>query len=131
MRINTSIILLFCLLACTGCGQKSTDQLISDLGSPHERDRIVAVRLLQRREHDPGKVVPALIKALSGKQGADVRWSAAIGLGYFGEQAKEAIPALEAAEHDRDARVREAARVALSRIDPSKFPAPSPRRPAR
>ena len=30
-----------------------------------------------------------------------LRWSAAIGLGYFGEQAKEAIPALQAAQHDR------------------------------
>jgi HEAT repeat protein len=70
-----------------------------------------------------------LIKALGGEQGADVRWSAAIGLGYFGDQAKEAIPALQKAEHDRDARVREAARVALTRIDPVKFPASSARRP--
>jgi HEAT repeat protein len=129
MRSQTALVLLFCLLACTGCGQKSTDQLIGDLASPNERDRIIATRLLQHREEDAAKVVPALMKALTGKQGADVRWSAAIGLGYFGEQAKAAIPALQAAEHDRDARVREAARVALSRIDPSKFPPSSARRP--
>jgi Holliday junction resolvasome RuvABC DNA-binding subunit len=129
MRIKTSILLLVCLLACTGCGRKSTDQLIGDLSSGNERDRIIAARLLQHREEDASKVVPALIKALTGKQGADVRWSAAIGLGYFHEQAKEAIPALEKAEHDRDARVRIAARVALSRIDPNQFPPSTARLP--
>jgi HEAT repeat protein len=61
--------------------------------------------------------VPALIKSLKDGDG-DLRWSSAIGLGYFGAEAKEAIPALQAAQSDRDARVREAARVAISRIDP-------------
>src|SRR5438876_937273 len=121
MRVRTGF-LLFCLLPCGGCGrEKSTDQLIQDLDSPQEKDRIIAVRLLQLREGDAAKVVPALTKALKGKE-VDVRISAAIGLGYFGEQAKEAIPALQEAEHDRDPRVREAAGVALSRIDPEKFP---------
>ena len=64
------------------------------------------------------------MESLKDKEG-DVRWSAAIGLGYFGEQAKDAVPALQAAQRDRDPRVREAAGVALSRIDPAKFPAPS------
>ena len=50
--------------------------------------------------------------------------SAAIGLGYFGDEAKDAIPALQQMQQDRDARVREAARVALSRIDPARFPNP-------
>ena len=41
----------------------------------------------------------------------------------FGEQARDAIPALQKAEeHDGDARVREAAGIALSRIDPERFP---------
>jgi len=62
--------------------------------------------------------VPALIEALKDSEG-DIRWSAAIGLGYFGEQAKDAIPALQKAQQDADPRVREGARVALSRIDPS------------
>jgi HEAT repeat protein len=125
------MLLLLCLLACAGCGKKSTERLIEDLSSNNERDRIIAVRLLPHREDDAAKVVPALIKALQGKQGGDFRWNAAIGLGYFGEQAKEAIPALQAAEHDRDARVREAASVALSRIDPSKFHGPSRRGPSQ
>jgi HEAT repeat protein len=125
MRVRTCLVLLLCLPACGGCGrQKSTDELIADLKSPQERDQIIAVRLLPQRKGDASKVVPALIEALKGKDG-DVRWSAAIGLGYFGEQAKEAIPALQAARRDRDARVREAASVALSRIDPTRFPAPS------
>jgi HEAT repeat protein len=112
------------LLAC-GCGNKSTDELVTDLKSPQERDRIIAVRLLPQRKGDAARVVPALIEALQDTDG-DVRWSAAIGLGYFGEQGKDAIPALQAAKRDRDARVREGAGVALSRIDPTRFPAPKP-----
>ena len=56
---------------------------------------------------------------------ADVRRGAAIGLGYLGDGAKEAIPALQAALKDRDVRVREAAGVALFRIDPSRFTDPT------
>jgi HEAT repeat protein len=66
-------------------------------------------------------VVPALIEALHDKD-ADIRISAAIGLGYFGDQAKEAIPPLEAAERDHDPRVREAATKAISRISPKLAP---------
>jgi HEAT repeat protein len=85
---------------------------------------------LPQRKGDAAKVVPALIESLKDNQD-DVRWSAAIGLGYFGEQAHDAIPALQEAQHDPDARVREAAGVALSRIDPSRFPAPSKRQPVQ
>jgi HEAT repeat protein len=118
------------LLACVGCGKKSTDQLLEDLKSPQERDRLIAVRLLPERKGDAERVVPALIEALK-DHGNDIRLSAAIGLGYFGEQAKDAIPALQETQRDRDARVREAAGVALSRIDPARFPAPSRTGPAR
>ena len=55
----------------------------------------------------------------------------AIGLGYLGEKAKSAIPALQTAEHDRDPRVREAAGVALSRIDPDRVPVPTKASKAR
>lgn len=126
MHIWTRSVLLLCLLACGGCGkEKSTDELIADLKSPNaqEGDRIKAVRLLAQRTGDAARIVPALIEALKDKQ-EDVRWSAAIGLGYFGEEAKDAIPALQAAQRDRDARVREAVGVALSRIDPTKFSDP-------
>ena len=126
MRVRHAFLFCcLCLLACGGCGKtKSTDELIADLKSAEERDRIIAVRLLPQRKGDAAKVVPALIEALKDKEG-DIRWSAAIGLGSFGEQAKDAIPALQAAQRDRDARVREAAGVALSRIDPTKFRTPS------
>jgi HEAT repeat protein len=125
MRVRLRFILVLGLLALVGCGKtKSTDQLIGDLASGQEGDRIRAARLLPQRTGDAAKVVPALIVSLKDKQ-SDVRWSAAIGLGYFGEEARDAIPALQAAQRDRDARVREAAAVALSRIDPEKFSAPS------
>jgi HEAT repeat protein len=126
MRGRYCMLLWICLLAGGGCGKtKSTDDLVSDLKSPQERDRLIAVRLLQQKKDDPARVVPALIEALKDKDD-DVRWSAAIGLGYFHEQAVDAIPALQAAQHDSDPRVREAANVALSRIDPAKFPARRP-----
>jgi HEAT repeat protein len=119
-----------CLVAWYGCGrrEKTTPELIADLKSPSERDRLIAVRLLPRRKTDAAQTVPALTEALKGP-GHDVRWSAAIGLGNLGESATGAVPALRAALKDPDARVREAAGVALSRIDPPRFPAPA--RPPR
>ena len=126
MRVRTRFALLLCLLAC-GCGKKSTAELIADLKSPRQRDRIIAARLLAQRKGEAAQVVPALVEALKDKEN-DIRLSAAIGLGYFGEQAKDAIPALQTAQRDRDARIREAASKALSRIDPN-FKA-KPARPA-
>jgi vesicle coat complex subunit len=123
MRLVKHFALLLCLTVCGGCGKKSTDQLIKDLKSSKERERIIAVRLLPERKEQAAQVIPALIQALKDPDG-DVRRSAANGLGYFGKEAKEAIPALEAAQKDRDARVRESAAMALSRIDPAKFPDP-------
>ena len=122
MRVRTCLLVSLCLLACAGCGRrKSTDELIADLDSSQDRDRIIAVRLLPQHRGDAAQVVPALTKALQDRD-SDIRWSAAIGLGYFGDQARDAIPALQAAQRDRDARVREAAGVALSRIDPKLAP---------
>jgi HEAT repeat protein len=123
MRLRTTLLLLLGLLMCGGCGKKSTDQLIEDLKSTQEKDRLIAVRLLPQRKGDAAQVVPALIGALKDK-GDDIRLSAAIGLGSFGAEAREAIPALQEAVSDRDARIREAAGVALSRIDPEQFPTP-------
>jgi HEAT repeat protein len=124
MRMLIYLVLLLCLLTC-GCGKsKSTDELIQDLKSPQEGDRLKAVRLLPQRTRDAAKVVPALMEALKDKEG-DIRLSAAIGLGYFGEQAKDAIPVLQqAAQRDRNPRVRKQAGIALSRIDPAHFPTP-------
>jgi HEAT repeat protein len=130
MRVRICLLGLVCLAAC-GCGKKSTTQLIGDLKSSNDRDRIIAARFLQERKGEAAEVVPALIESLRDKDG-DVRRSAAIGLGYFGDQAKQAIPALQAIQRDRDARVREAAGVALSRIDPAQFTyVPPQRRTAR
>jgi HEAT repeat protein len=127
MRIRTRFVLLLCLLA-VGCGKKKpTPELIADLRSPREKGRVIAVRLLAQRTGDSAQTVPALIGALKDKEN-DIRWSAAIGLGRFGETAKEAIPALQTGLRDRDVRVREAAGVALSRIDPQLAPGKSPPR---
>ena len=100
--------------------EKSTTDLLADLKSTNEKDRVTAVRLLPQRKSDTAKVMPGLVEALKDHEG-DIRRSAAIGLGYLGDQAREAIPALQGALKDRDARVREAASAALNRIDPVKF----------
>jgi hypothetical protein len=126
MRIQRCWVMCLALLACSGCGnQKSTDQLISDLKSGKEEEGVNAARSLPRGSSNAAKVVPALIEALKHK-GTDVRRSSALKLGEFHEQAKDAIPALQEAEKgDGDPRVREAAGIALSRIDPKRFPSKS------
>ena len=123
MSMRTYLVLAVCVLACAGCGtkEKTTPELLNDLQGTEDRDRVIAVRTLTNRRGDAAKVIPALIEALKDKE-SDIRWSAAIGLGAFGEQARDAIPALQTAQKDRDSRVREAAGRALSRIDPEKFP---------
>jgi HEAT repeat protein len=114
------------LLACCGCGnEKSTDELIGDLKSGKEDEGVIAARTLPRGSGNAAKVVPALIEAL-GHKSQDVRRSSALKLGQFRELARDAIPALQKAEQsDADARVREAAGIALSRIDPTQFPYPA------
>jgi hypothetical protein len=121
MRVRTGLVPVLCLLACGGCNKgKSTDELIADLKSGNVDEGIKAARSLP--QGDAEKIVPALIEALR-HRGQDIRRSAAMKLGAFGEQAKDAIPALQKAEeHDGDPRVREAAGIALSRIDPERFP---------
>ncbi len=123
MRVQTGLVLLLCLVACAGCNNgKSTDELIADLKSGNEIEGVKAAHTLPRAKGDAAKVVPALIEALT-HRASDVRRSSALKLGEFHELAKDAIPALQKAEeHDGDARVREAAGIALSRIDPERFP---------
>ena len=133
MHVPIRFILLLCLLLIVGCGkaQKSTDELIADLKSRHEKDRIIAVRLLPERKAEAAKIVPAMIESLKDKE-TDVRLSAAIGLGSFGDEARIAIRDLQGAQKDADVRVRRAAGTALSRIDPSLPATPDPpKRPGK
>jgi HEAT repeat protein len=123
MRVRTGLVLLPCLLAGAGCSQQeSTDELIEKLKSGGEIEAVKAARTVPRGKEEAEKVVPALIGGLTHKSN-DVRRSSALKLGEFHGLAKDAIPALQKAEeHDGDARVREAAGIALSRIDPERFP---------
>ncbi len=123
MHVHKGLVLLLCTLACNGCSTgKSTDELIADLKSGTDIERVKAARTLPRGKDDAEKVVPALIEGLK-HSGNDVRRSSALKLGEFHELAKDAIPALQKAKQDDgDARVREAAGIALSRIDPERFP---------
>ena len=130
MGIRTGILLFLCLLGAGCSREKTIAELIADLKSPQEKERVIAVRLLPQRKEDAALVVPALVEALKDQE-SDIRRSAAIGLGELAESAQEAIPALQAVLKDRDARVRESAGVALYRIDPTRFTNPlfkSPRK---
>ncbi len=109
------------LLLTNGCGKNSVDELITDSQSSDPKKRMIAVRLLQKRQEDAQRAVPALIRALKDEE-SDIRLSAAIGLGYYGDKAKEAIPALSALTQDKDQRMREAATKAIERIDPQQLP---------
>jgi hypothetical protein len=125
MRLQTGLVVLVCLLGCSGCSKKkSTDELIQDLKTGQEKERIIAARTLPPANSEAAKVVPALIGALRDVD-SDIRRSACIKLGKFGEQAKDAIPELQKRQHDGDARVREAATKALTRIDPAQSAAPA------
>jgi HEAT repeat protein len=116
MRIRTWILIFLGALALAGCSQgPATDELIEDLSSAEEIDRVKAVRWLNQGHREAATVIPALIEALKDPE-VDVRRGAAIGLGNFGEEAESALPALEAVLQDKDARVRNAAKVAISRI---------------
>lgn len=118
MRRALRVTFCVCLVICAGCGKtKSTAELLRDLKSTDEGKRHSAVRLLPQRKGDAAQIIPALIEALKDKEG-EVRRSAALGLGSFGDKAKSAIPDLQKGTEDPDARVREAARTALAKIEP-------------
>jgi HEAT repeat protein len=123
MRTRLFAFLFLFLLLMGGCGkkEKSTDELIADLKAG-EKERIIAARLLPHHKGDAARVVPALITALKDKD-SDVRRSAVLGLGSFGEQAKEAVSALqELYRVERDARVRASTYHSLEKIDPTAVP---------
>ena len=116
MRIQIGIAILLGALSLAGCSKgPSTEELIEDLNSGEEIDRIKAVRWLNQGRRDGATVIPALIEALEDTE-VEVRQGAAIGLGYYGKEAESAIPALEELLKDKDGRVRHAAKTAIARI---------------
>jgi HEAT repeat protein len=70
---------------------------------------------LDRFTDDPPKAVPSLVESLQAKDAIN-RWYAALILGALGPAAKDAMPALNQAAKDKDARVQKAATAALERI---------------
>ena len=63
MRLHRWLLLSICLLTCLGCGRaKTTAELIGDLKSQQEIEKLTAVRLLPEHESDAAQVIPALIE---------------------------------------------------------------------
>jgi HEAT repeat protein len=119
-HVRFLLLILLGLVMGGGCNRgKTVDEMIADLRTGKERDRIIAARLLPQHKEAASKIVPAMIESLKDRD-IDVRLSAAAGLGLLGEAAREAIPQLQAAQKDRDARVRRAAGLSLSRIEGKK-----------
>ena len=99
-----------------GCG-RSTDDWMRQLKDPEVVKRREAIRELASTA-DAARVVPALIEAL-GDENHYVRRDAAIALGKYGHESRDAVPALLAARKDKERSVRKAAEDALKRIDPA------------
>jgi HEAT repeat protein len=97
-------------------------KLIRRLKSPHDLKQIHAGLLLGRMGPEARAAVPTLLELLN-DESAQNRKLAAWTLGYIGQGAVEAIPALRVALRDSNEGVRLMAREALEKISPSGTPA--------
>ena len=97
-------------------------KLIRRLKSPQGVKRIHAGFLLGWMGPEAREAVPTLLQLLR-EESAENRKLAAWTLGYIGQGAVEAIPALRVALRDSNEGVRQMAREALEKINPSDTPA--------
>jgi HEAT repeat protein len=97
-------------------------ELIRRLKSADDAKRIHASLLLVRMGPEAKAAVPTLLELLH-EESAPNRKLAAWTLGYIGQGAVEAIPALRVALRDSNEGVRTMAREALDKISPSGTPA--------
>ena len=97
-------------------------KLIRSLKSPYDLKRIHAGLLLGRLGQEARVAVPTLLELLQ-DESIQNRKLAAWTLGHIGQGAVEAIPALRVAVRDSDEGVRQMAREALEKINPSGTPA--------
>ena len=109
-------------LAVYGIGRSQTNAEMSvqyilaafkDEDSRVREAAVMAVGGVYKQKH--AEIVPALMKAIEDPS-PDVRKKAVTMLGWYGGSARAAIPALENVMNDADARLRDEARVAISRI---------------
>ena len=110
-----ALFLMFLLLV--GCGRRSTKDWLEQLHSPVVVKRREAIRELSRRPADVRRIVPALMISLK-DENAYVRHDAALALGKFSANSKDALLLLTEALHDKDRNVRHAAEWAIKEIDP-------------
>jgi HEAT repeat protein len=117
-------LLLLAALIVAGCGPsgpplvhgKPVAHWLEVLKRPNALERRKAVQVLG----NVGGADPAVLPALTGAVGdrdAGVRGEAVLALLKMGPPAREAAPALRAAEKDPDPRVRQYASRALERIE--------------
>jgi HEAT repeat protein len=112
-----TLIFLVVISLVSGCGAPSTTEWIRQTKDADVVKRRQAIRELGLRLTDGDQIVPALTDSLGDENGF-VRHDAALVLGKFGPEARDALPALTAALKDKEPRVRTAAETALKKIDP-------------
>jgi hypothetical protein len=111
------VVTALCLWT-SGCGDRSTDRLIAELGSSDSAARRAAARGLVNSGGTSKKVIEALASAADDED-TQVRETAIEGLGKMGSHANACLPALKHALEDPQSSVRVSAALAICRIDPS------------
>ena len=104
--------------ALVDIGPSATSWLLRWANSSNEFENVLAVCTLSQIHAQPSVVVPVLVRCL-GHTNAQIRIGAAEGLGNFGDEARQAVPALVQALTDPSKPMRSKVRQALKRIDPS------------
>ena len=127
MRVQTGLVLLLCLLACGGCSKREIDRRVDRGSEVGQRDRggyrgahLAAGKGRRGKGRSGVDRRPSRIRATTSAAAPPSN------LASFANKPRMPSPrSRRRSKHDGDARVREAAGIALSRIDPERFP-PTP-----
>ena len=105
------------LIAIGPAGRVATPLFLRDASSSNRVVRRVAVETLPHVKSEPKLIVPVLVNSLKDTDD-EVRFTAAIGIAWFGDDARQAVPAMLPLLNDSNSAVREAVSVTLEFIDP-------------
>jgi HEAT repeat protein len=110
---------IWAIQMCALIGPEARDAhptLMAALSDPHPGLRMSATLALAKTQVEPDIAVPLLVKML-GDAASGPRGQAAVALGWYGEAARSAVPALRKATQDGDDSVAFSARLGLAMIE--------------